>query len=159
MWVTSDLPLRLGVADELGVLGDHVEIGPQPIGRIVAVDEALEIVPSANPASRSRSASWARGDALAAGQRGMAAAEQRLGLEIERAQQLALPAGPHPWPHGADDRPRSAASRSFSRSRLCTRSAKSRMVLGSFRSRLWANSAHRQMMLDEPGGGLGLRRA
>ena len=93
IWVTSGLRLRLRVADELGVLGDDVEIGPQPIGGIVTVDEALELVlrPVGEPlAQRILGARHA----LGAGQRGMAAAEQRLGLEIERAQELALPAGP-----------------------------------------------------------------
>ena len=37
------LALGFGGADQLGVLGDDVEIGPEPIGGIVAVDEALEL--------------------------------------------------------------------------------------------------------------------
>ena len=51
-----------------------------------------------------------------------------------------------------------SSSNSFSRSRLCTRAAKSRRVLGSLRSRLWANRLIDKMMLDQPGGGLGLGR-
>ncbi len=37
------LILRLGVADQFRMLGDDVEIGPQPIRRVVPVDEAVEL--------------------------------------------------------------------------------------------------------------------
>ncbi len=110
------------------------------------------------PASRSRSASWARATRSLLAQGGMAAAEQRLGLEIERAQELALPAGPHARARRRGCRPRSAAAASFRRSRLCTMAAKSRMVFGIVQIAALGEQAHRQMMLDQPGRRLGLGR-
>src|SRR5512135_3423113 len=67
----------------------------------MAIDEALEVVarPPGQPlAQRILGA----GNALAAAQGEMAAAEQRLGLEIEGAQELALPASPYPRPDRLD---------------------------------------------------------
>ena len=143
IWVDERLALRLGVADELGVLGDDVEIGPQPIRRVMPVDEALEIVlrPVGQPLAQRI---LRTGHALAAAQGRMAAAEQRLGLEIERAQQ----AGPssrstRPAPRRGY-RPRSAAEEASSRSRLCTSAAKSRMRLRIVQVAALREQAHRQ---------------
>src|SRR6266511_4284795 len=83
------------------MLGNDVEIGPQPIRRVVAVDEALEVLFRPDREALAQSILGA-GYALGATQSRVAAAEQRLGLEIKRAQQLALPAGPHPRADGAD---------------------------------------------------------
>jgi hypothetical protein len=67
----------------------------------------------------------------------VAAGEHGLGFEIEGAQQLALPAVPDPGADGADVATVRIRS-SLRRSGLCTMAAKSRMVLKSLRSRIWA---------------------
>ncbi len=73
----------------------------QPIGGIVArgVGVELRIGPARQRAAQSL---LRRLDPRLAVHGGMAAAEHDLGLPIERAQKLALPAVPDAWTHGAD---------------------------------------------------------
>ena len=87
----------------------------------------------------------------------MAAAKQGLGLEIERAQELALPSGPHPRPDRADVGDREQQQQLEPLAALHQR--------GEIAQRLrivevaaLREQAHGEVMLDQPGGRLGLRR-
>ena len=109
------------------------------------------------PASRSRKRILGAGHALGAAERGVAAAEQRLGLEIERAQELALPSGPHAGPDGADVGHREQQQQLQPLPAL-HQGGKVAQGLGVVEVAALGEQAHGEMMLDQPGGGLGLGR-
>jgi hypothetical protein len=148
------LLLRLGVADELGVLGDDVEIGPQPIRWVMAIDEVLEIV--FRPAGKLLAQGvLGTSHTLAAAQGQMAAAEQRLGLEIERAQELSLPSRPHSRAYRPDVSHRQKEKQLKPFAALHQR-GKIPECLGVVQVTALREQAHGEVMLDEPSSGLGL---
>ena len=87
----------------------------------------------------------------------MAAAEQGLGLEIEVAQELPLPTGPHPRPHGAEigDGEHEQELQPLAALHEIGEVADGLRVV---QVAALGEGAHHQMMLDEPGRGLGFRR-
>ena len=79
----------------------------------------FDVLVRPSPRARREVRPCASVDALARAALAVAAGEQRLGLVIERAQQLALPAVPDAGPDRADVGDGQDSS-SFSRSGLCT---------------------------------------
>ena len=97
------------------------------------------------------------GDALRAVDLREAAGEHRLGLVVERAQQLRLPAVPHPGPDGADV----GGGQHHQQLQPFERLDHGGEILdgpaiGEI-PRL-GGDRHHQMLLDQPGDGLGLGR-
>ena len=92
---------RFGGAHEAGVRDLVRQIDLEPVGRIVAGDIGVELL--RRPIRHlGAELGLGRGHALGAVDLGEAAGEHRLGLVIERAQELRLPAVPHPGPDRAD---------------------------------------------------------
>ena len=91
----------LAGAHETRVCGLVRQIDFEPVGRIVPIDIALQ--GRLRPILELGAEFGLRdGHALGAVDLGEAAGEHRLGLVIERAQQLRFPAVPHPGADGAD---------------------------------------------------------
>ena len=138
------------------MLDDRVEIRPEPIGRGVAIDEAVELRfrPVCEPLSQRL---LPAGDAFAAGQGRVPAAEQRFGLEVEGAEQLALPAGPHAGPDRADigDGQHEQELQPFA---ALHQGGEIANGLGVVEVAALGELTHGQVMLDQPRGGLGLGR-
>ena len=136
---------------------DLARVGAQPVVGIVPVDEALDLARRANrrrrrgrrPAPRR----CARARPAACGRRRPPARSR------SRAPRSSWPFQPFQTP-GPTARMSAtvSTSSSFSRSGLCTTSAKSRMVLGSQMSRLKAMLLIVRCCSIEPGDGLGLGR-
>src|SRR3954470_18597349 len=88
-------------AQEAGVANLAAELDLEPVRRIVPGDVGVEL--RLRPFGEADAEFGLRRlDAAGAGGPGEAAGEGRLGLVIQRAQQLCLPAVPDPWADAAD---------------------------------------------------------
>jgi hypothetical protein len=97
-------------------------------------------------------------DTVARGKQGVSAGDHRLRLEVELAQELALPAVPGAGPHGAD------VGHGQHQQELQPLGALHGPGEGADRARVGdiaaeGDVAHEQMVLDEPGDGFRLGRA
>ena len=144
----------VGAAHELGVAHLPLLVDAQPIGGIVEVENALALrlrpvrEPSGQRGARLGEPLRVRGGAEAAGQ-------DRLGLVIERAQQLALPAVPDARPDRADVADGEDEEQLQPLRRLHDlRKIHDRAAVGEV-ARL-GDPRHGQMLLDQPGDELGL---
>ena len=142
---------------QLGVLDLARGVGAQPVIGIVAVDEALDLLwrPIGERPAQSL---LGVGDALAALHLRMAARHERLGLVIERAQELALPAVPDAGSDGADvgDRQQQQQLQPL---RALHDVGEVADGLGIGNVAALRDVAHHQVLLDEPGDRLRLGRA
>ena len=85
------------------MLQNLARIGFEPVIRVVALDETINIRPRPVGGRRAQRR-LGGGNAIARSKLRVAAGHHRLSLVIERAQQLALPAIPHGRSNGADVR-------------------------------------------------------
>ena len=146
----------VGLADEVGVGDLARQVDAEPIGGIVAVEigGALRLRPVGE---RLGELVLGGGDAAVAGDLAVAAGDHRLGLVVERAQELALPAVPHPRTDrldvgdGEDQEHLQPVEVLHGRGEV-----ENGLAVGKV-ARL-RRDAHQEMMLDQPGDGLGLRR-
>ncbi len=129
LWPASSLDLH-----EAGVADLARQLDLEPVGRIVPADIGVEL--GLRPFGEG-GAEFAlrRRDALGAVDLGEAAGQHRLGLVIQRAQQLRLPAVPDARARRRGCRRWSGSSSSFICSTDCTTAAKFSMVWRSERSR------------------------
>ena len=88
------LPPSSAAAQEARMRDLVRQIDLQPVGRVVPRDIGVESLRSASPSSSARNSACAMRDALRAVDLGEAAGQHQLGLVVERAQQLRLPAVP-----------------------------------------------------------------
>ena len=145
-------------AHELGVLDHLARVGPQPVVGIVPARRSARPPPRGQSATAARKAAWARGDAVARGELRVAARHHRLGLVVEPAQQLALPAVPGAGPDGADVG-HGQHQQQLQPLRALHDVGEVADGLGVADVAAEGDRAHQQVVLDEPGDGLGLGRA
>ena len=146
----------LGGAHEASVRQLVRQVDLEPIGRIVARDIGVEFFrrPIFDLGAEFRLRS---GDALRAVDLGEAAGEHRLGLVIERAQKLRLPAVPHARADGADV----GRGQDGEKLQPLQRLHHGGEILDRFAVGQIARLRHRrhhQMHLDQPGDQLGVGR-
>ena len=144
----------LGGAHELGVRDLVRQVDLEPVGRIELRDIGLERL--RRPVlERGAELGLRRGDALGAVDLGEAAGEHRLGLVIERAQELRLPAVPHAGADGADVGGGEDGQQLQPLGRLHHGGEiLDGLAVGEV-ARL-RDARHHQMIFDQPGDGLGL---
>ena len=131
-------------------------VGAQPIVGVVPVDVAVDLVRL--PAGEVVTQRLLRlGRALAALHLRVAAGDQRLGLVVQRAQQLALPAVPHAGAHGANVGD-GQQQQQLQPLRALHHVGEVADGLGIGQIAALSDVAHRQVLLDQPDDGFGLRR-
>ena len=148
-------PGLVGVADERGV-GELVgQIDAQPVGRIVALEVggALALRPVGE---RLGEFVLGHGDALVAADLAVAAGDHGLGLVVERAQELALPAVPDAGADRLDVGDGEHQQHPQPLHRLHDGGEIEDGLAVVEVARL-GGDAHGQVLLDQPGDGLGLR--
>ena len=148
---------RLGIAHHPRVLHGLARLGAQPVVGIVARKEALHVLLGPVGDGGAKRLLGPR-RALARGQLCVPARNQRLGLVVERAQKLALPAVPDAGPHRADVGD-GEHQEQLEALRALHDVGEVAHGLGVADVAREGDPAHGQVLLDEPRGRLGLGRA
>ena len=146
----------VGIADHLGVLELELKFGPQPV--VVVVPRRIGLELELRPrGQRPREIVLGGGYAVGLRDARMATRQQRFGGVVERAEQRALPAGPNPRAHGADVAGREDHQQCQPLRRLHD-IGEGAGGFGVLQVACLGDFAHRQMVLDQPGDGIGLGR-